>query len=126
MVRVLVELKADITATTSNTWISGISQSHTWSPLHLASSGKHLEVALFLLKHGADVGARTDKGFTPLHAASECGGLEMARLLIEHGADVDAKDISGQTPLQIASDFGGDEMVKLLSEYGAKGEVIEA
>ena len=114
MVRVLVELKADINARS----ISGR------APLHIASVGESnatSEVALFLLEHGADVNARRNDGSTPLHCAAKNGRRpEIARMLIEHGADIDAKDDTGRTPLQHASGKGCNEVVKLLLEYGTK------
>ena len=113
LVRVLVELKADINAQTRS----------AQTPLHVASyydpPNCH-KVARYLLEHGADVNARMESGATPLHRASEHGGVEVARVLIERGADIDAEDDSGRTPSQIASMNRLDEFVKLLSEHGAK------
>jgi len=112
-VRVLVELKADISARTV----------YAQTPLHSALLGSGPDgpkVARCLLEHGADVNARMDDGSTPLHSASEDGEIEMARVLIEHGADIDAEDNSGCTPLQIASENGFDDFVKLLLEHRAR------
>ena len=45
------------------------------TPLHLVSQQGHIEVAQFLVKHGADVTARTEDGWTPLHGASSGGHI---------------------------------------------------
>jgi len=115
LVRVLVELKADISAQSQS----------AQTPLHVASysgSPDCLKVARYLLEHGADVNARMEDGSTPLHRASENSHVEVARVLIEHGADIDAEDDGGQTPLQVVSGNRPDEIVKLrlLLEHGAK------
>jgi ankyrin repeat protein len=112
LVRVLVELKADIIARST----SG------QTPLHLLSEGNPPngpKVARYLLEHGADVNARSDGG-TPLHRTLRHDGVEIARVLIEHGADIDAEDDDGCTPLRTASKSRADKVAKLLLEHGAK------
>ena len=117
MVQVLLEYKADMNAR----------DEYGENALHNASNGpgpntgpSMSNVVRLLLKHGADVNARTDKDkghSTPLHIAAENGRLEVVHVLLQHGANVGAKDGSGRTALQIASDTGHDEIVKLLSEH---------
>jgi ankyrin repeat protein len=46
-----------------------------------------VDVAEFLIEHGADVTARDKHGSTPLHQASLSGNAELANFLVEHGAD---------------------------------------
>ena len=41
------------------------------APLHQASNGSHLELAQFLVEHGADPTAQDKFGWTPLRLASE-------------------------------------------------------
>jgi ankyrin repeat protein len=105
------------------------------TPLHLASSGGHLELARVLLElsprarqewvdsaafgvvrgtprtrvlleHGAVATAQDGNGSTPLHWASSGGHVELARVLLEHGAVATAQDRNGSTPLHWASDRG--------------------
>jgi len=56
-------------------------------PLHEAARMQQMEVARLLLKHGADVNARDEKGQTPLDWAGLYGeALEMFELLRSYGA----------------------------------------
>ena len=64
------------------------------TPLHKASSGG-VEMAQFLIEHGANVAAQDERGWTPLHGASSRGHVDLTRLLINHGADSAAKDEHG-------------------------------
>jgi ankyrin len=72
------------------------------TPLHEASCWDKVDVAQFLIEHGADVAAQSKDGTTPLHEASGMGSVDAARLLIEHGADVSAQRVDGMTPLQLS------------------------
>ena len=83
------------------------------TPLHLASEKGHVEVARFLLEHGAGVTARNKFGDTPLHLAKQ---VEVADLLIKHGAGVTAQDEGGFTPLHQASLV---EVAGILIEHSA-------
>jgi hypothetical protein len=90
------------------------------TPLHLASSRGHVEVARVLLKHGAVITAQDKYGKTPLHWASSRGHLELARVLLEHGAVATAQDRNGLTPLQGASSNGHTELARVLLEHSTE------
>ena len=119
MVQVLLKYKADINA----------GDRYGENALHNASNGSRSEigpslanVAQLLLKHGADVNARTDKDKAhsiPLHIAANYGRVEVVHVLLQHGADVCMEDGGGRTALQLASDRGHHEIMKLLSEHRA-------
>lgn len=66
--------------------------------LHWAVYENRLEVAKILLKHGANVEAKTNKNRTPLHIASILGQVEMSHILLNAGASVDAQDKDNNTP----------------------------
>jgi Ankyrin repeats (3 copies) len=74
------------------------------TPLHLASSEGHVEVARFLVDHGAKVTTRDKDGMTQLHHASSRGHAEFTLFLVQHGADT-ATNEYGSTPLHRASDW---------------------
>jgi ankyrin repeat protein len=61
--------------------------------MHLAVQRGRLDLARLLIKHGADVTAWNNNGWTPLHRAVQQGSVDLARLLVEHGADVIAQDV---------------------------------
>ena len=76
--------------------------------LNWALKRGHLEVAKFLLDHGADVNARD--GFA-LIEASVYGHLEVAKLLLDYGADVNARDGSALI------EASGHDLVELLKKH---------
>jgi ankyrin repeat protein len=78
-----------------------------------------VERVSFLLKVGADMGARDGRGLTPLHWASERGHEPVVRLLLDRGADVGVRTTTGWTALHIASRKGREPVVRLLLDKGA-------
>ncbi|MGY8732999.1 MAG: ankyrin repeat domain-containing protein [Pirellulales bacterium] len=87
------------------------------TPLHLAATFGHKEIAELLIDKGADVNAVGGLlGWTPLHWAAREGRKEVAELLIAKGADVNAKDEDGKKPL----DWADGETADLLRKHGGK------
>jgi len=90
-------------------------------PINKAVEGKSAEIALLLIKHGANVNAKSKNGSTPLHLAAYYGFKNLAEVLIQNGADVKIKtDDLGMTPLHAASQRGHFEIAKLLLDKGAE------
>ncbi len=120
------------------------------TPLHLAASRGHRDVATMLLDAGAEVDALDAKKFTPLgsamselreatedvalllldrgatwsnlllHHAAHCGAARVAAWTLAHGADVNARDPYRNTALFLAIDGLQLELVELLLEAGAR------
>jgi len=90
------------------------------TPLLLAISGKHPEVARFLIDAGADVNTPNRQGLSPLLAAVGSGDAETVRLLLGKGANVNAKHArTGYTALHWAIMMDSEKLTKLLLAAGA-------
>jgi ankyrin repeat protein len=95
----LVERNADINARNgsgSTPLYRTMSQWHTQSE---STQDGRLDVAKFLLEHGADPDAKDDVLETPLQEASWFGSVKGAQLMFEHGANIHTRDKTGQTLL---------------------------
>ena len=79
-------------------------------PLHVLSEsrtndeGNALDLALFLLKLGADVNRKDKRNETPLHLAIRRAWFRFARILLDHGADTTAENSCLRTPLHVLSE----------------------
>lgn len=89
------------------------------SPLMKASEHGDIHTAQKLIKEGAQINERDDKGYTPLMYAAWSGQTEIVKLLISNGADVNAKDSTGYTPLMYTIWSEKTETAKLLISNGA-------
>ena len=92
----------------------------------MAVTGGQLKFARMLLKHNAEVNARSDSDSTPLHHAASGGHLELARLLLKHNAEINAEtnvgSPNGSTPLQQAASEGHLELVRMLLGHNANSQ----
>ncbi|XP_062873525.1 tankyrase, TRF1-interacting ankyrin-related ADP-ribose polymerase b isoform X2 [Trichomycterus rosablanca] len=94
-------------------------QGRNSTPLHLAAGYNNLEVAEFLLEHGADVNAQDKGGLIPLHNAASYGHVDIAALLIKFNTCVNATDKWAFTPLHEAAQKGRTQLCALLLAHGA-------
>jgi ankyrin repeat protein len=126
--RMLVERKADINARDRS------GNTPLYRAIRRSSEDKALDVASFLLEHGADVDAETTNvNSTALHFASYYGLVKAAELMLEHGADVHVRNYSGQTPLHrlVYSLHDSDDTdrylnaMRCLLEYGADIDALD-
>lgn len=89
------------------------------TPLHWAALQGKADIVFFLITMGADVNAKDGRGNTPLHSAVQ-GGAEVAAALLKAGADVNAQaDFWGWTPLHRAASSGNTETAIALINAGA-------
>jgi hypothetical protein len=102
-----------------------LGEGNSSGPLTDAARRGCLNVARWLLDHGAKVDAPGEDSPTPLASAATAGSLEVARLLLERGADPNVLYGTmeyGDPPtnaLKQAVMFGHHEVAALLRAYGA-------
>jgi len=89
------------------------------TPLHLACGYNNIEVAEYLLEHGAHVNIPDKGGLIPLHNAASYGHLDIAALLIKYNTNVNATDRWLFSPLHEASQKGRTSLCALLLNHGA-------
>jgi ankyrin repeat protein len=94
------------------------------TPLHHAVKKEHLDVAQFLLEHGANVDARHEPtiGSTPLREVADRCSLRMARLLVDAGANPATPGWMGLSALDKAAvrkRAEGPQVYQLLAQAGA-------
>ena len=91
--------------------------------LHGAVGMNRVDCVRALLRHGAEVGVRVQRGQTPLHEATFYwwDNAAMVSVLLQAGAKDDAKDANGMTALGYAVDKGHEACADLLRKSGAKG-----
>jgi ankyrin repeat protein len=83
------------------------------TPLIEAALADQATVAAALIKAGADLEARNERGFTALHAAAYAGSPTVA-VLLDHGATVDARSMHAITPLHVAAEQNQTAVAELL------------
>jgi uncharacterized protein len=96
------------------------------TPLIAAISGDKLEIALYLLEHGASPTATDKEKCDPLSWAAIRSGwvmkhqnVKLAEALLAAGAPVDSRNKDGYTPLLWAANRGAVKLVELLLARGA-------
>lgn len=88
-----------------------------------AAEQNQVEIARFLIEHGAKVDAAqtrgAERGTAALHRAAAADAFEVASLLIADGATVNYHGPLGTTPLIIAASHGSARTAELLLDHGA-------
>ena len=97
----------------------------SWTPLHYAVRGNHLEMVRCLLAAGADVNAHNEDkiGDTPLGEVAANCPLDMAKLLVDAGANPAIPGWMGLCALDRAKDRKkpeGQQVFELLVEAARK------
>ncbi|KAL4232108.1 hypothetical protein ACF0H5_009684 [Mactra antiquata] len=98
-VRALISAGADINYPWSNPAVPSVKDSTT--PLLAAVSLNHVEIAMILIKAGANINLTDRNGCTPLYKAAYHGRPLLVNILIQEKAELDKPDKEGQTPLYI-------------------------
>ncbi|KAJ6657398.1 hypothetical protein lerEdw1_002565 [Lerista edwardsae] len=81
-------------------------------------------IALFLLKHEADVNKRDEYAKTTLILAAERQSQDLVKAIVEKGGvDVNATDKSHKTALSVAVENKNHEIAKILCEHGARTDI---
>lgn len=91
----------------------------TGLPLGVAIELGYLDIALQLIRLGADSNLRADSRKGALVLALENEYFELADAMLQHGAEISARDQNGWTPLIWASIKGYGRVVEYLIENGA-------
>lgn len=89
------------------------------TPLMIASSYNHYNIAKALIDNGALVNLRAGDGFNALMEAVRTDNIEMAKLLINNNSDINIKNKDGKNMIMIACEKGNEEMFNLLIENNA-------
>lgn len=88
------------------------------TPLMIASSYGHYDIAKALIDNGALVNLRAGDGFNALMEAVRTGNIEIAKLLIEHNSDINEKSSWGASALIYASEKGNINIMQYLIDNG--------
>uniref|UniRef100_A0A336L5G5 CSON003381 protein n=1 Tax=Culicoides sonorensis TaxID=179676 RepID=A0A336L5G5_CULSO len=110
MVALLLSQGANINAQTEETQETALT---------LACCGGFLEVADYLIKHGADIELGAS---TPLMEAAQEGHIELVRFLLDNNANVHAQTQTGDTALAYACENGHTDVAEILLVYCAELE----
>lgn len=88
------------------------------SPLFAAVSYSHInyETIKFMLDNGADVNAKSTRGFLPIHYAIFEKRPDIVKLFLEYGTDVSYK-IKEKTLLDIAVISNNQEIINIVKQY---------
>jgi ankyrin repeat protein len=93
-------------------------------PLRVALDWKRYDVAIGLVKHGADIRVGGDNAGTILHeAAKEDGSQSLMEMLVANGAQINALDNRGRTPLMSAVEASNPSAVRFLLQRGANPSI---
>ena len=71
------------------------------------------------LRHGANINARNDFGWTALYLAALHQHADVVEVLLRHGANVNARNYEGKTALHEAASWGKANVAELLLKHGA-------
>lgn len=101
---------------------------HGWTPLHIAAALNHTSLFPTLLNAGASIDAFSHNDYTPLILAIENLHLEAVLALHQHGANLNLSRCGsglGLSPLSTAALKGSVEITNLLLALGANPSAVD-
>jgi ankyrin repeat protein len=91
------------------------------TPLMIAASKGHKDIAEALLQAGVNINEVNDEGWTALHkAAFDQADPGVIELLLQSGINGETKDKAGKTALNLAQGKGHREIVKTIQKHQAQ------
>ena len=97
------------------------------SPLRAASYIGHLDIARYLIGHGAEMRLVREGNYTNLMLSAYREHTQLVRYFLDElGADPNERDQDGRQPLHYAIDGGSVEVIRVLLEHGAANQRAEA
>ena len=121
--RVLIAAGADVNRAAWNQGLvrNGPIESTNVTPLMDAASCGEAETVKALLKAGAKINAKDDRGMTALMigVAMDSATVDVAKFLIASGSDLKAADYRGDTALDWARRFSNKAIITALEKAGA-------
>jgi ankyrin repeat protein len=88
---------------------------HAMKPLMSACEAGSLEVAIYLVEHGADINSHNDSG-SALMWAIHSKNIELVKYLLSQGADVSWKNVMGEDALVSAREVGDPSIIDLITK----------
>ncbi|EAY02745.1 hypothetical protein TVAG_466050 [Trichomonas vaginalis G3] len=86
--------------------------------LHLAAINNSIEIAEFLISHGANMDVTDIENYTPFQCAIRNYHREIIKIFILNGADANTRVEKGYSILYFAIIFGDKEMIEFLISNG--------
>ena len=102
--------------------IDGLSYEERSTPVIEAARQNHAGIIKYLVRNGADIEAKTLRGFNALHIAAYHGQMKAVEVLVELGANIEKKDDSTHTALFMASWQNHADVVKWLLDQDANSD----
>lgn len=89
------------------------------TPLMIAAAFGEVDIARYLIEHGASIDGMANGPATPLHFAADDNDAQIVELLISCGANVNARNARLETPYMSAASAGCLASVQALAKGGA-------
>jgi ankyrin repeat protein len=88
------------------------------TPLWLAATGGNEAAVELLIKRGADVNKKTERGsWTPAWIAAYKGHAKALEVLIKNRANMNITDVTGLTPLAVAEQQKNTDCINVIKSY---------